>query len=380
MKKFAKLSLVAAVAVAGLSTSASAVALEEAIKGVDVSGYVRYRMNNVEDNKKTTEASASSNTNEYKISLGAKIPVNDNVKAKVALSVKGTTDNQDDNANDGDDDTAAGAAKPGVSVKCANFTYTAGKTSVTAGQMAIKTPISGADAYGTGALALSSMGNVTLAAGYFLNSDSTDTLADNMDITAAAAIGSFGPVNAQAWYFNVEDALDSLVFTQVDGKVGPVSVKAQYAVASTDKDLNDAGVSKDGYFTGIEVAAKVANIDLSAGYTTRGDVADSAPVTVEYDASYIGTGENLETEQDAGADTVFVAASTSFGAISAGIEYSDQEISETKTESKETVLRAGYKMSKNFKVSTFYSMLETDVNGANTVDSDHARLEVKYSF
>ena len=42
MKKIAKLSLVAAVAVVGF-TSANATALEEAIKGVDVSGTAVYR-------------------------------------------------------------------------------------------------------------------------------------------------------------------------------------------------------------------------------------------------------------------------------------------------------------------------------------------------
>ena len=44
MKKIAKISLVAAVAVAGLTT-ANAQPLEEAIKNVDVSGSVVYRYN-----------------------------------------------------------------------------------------------------------------------------------------------------------------------------------------------------------------------------------------------------------------------------------------------------------------------------------------------
>ena len=44
MKKIAKLSLVAAVAVAGLTT-ANAQPLEEAIKNVEVSGSVVYRCN-----------------------------------------------------------------------------------------------------------------------------------------------------------------------------------------------------------------------------------------------------------------------------------------------------------------------------------------------
>ena len=50
MKKIAKLSLVAAVAVAGLTT-ANAQPLEEAIKNVDVSGSVVYRYDNFDDDK-----------------------------------------------------------------------------------------------------------------------------------------------------------------------------------------------------------------------------------------------------------------------------------------------------------------------------------------
>ena len=50
MRKISKISLVAAVAVAGFST-ANAQPLEEAIKNVDVSGSVVYRYDNVDDSK-----------------------------------------------------------------------------------------------------------------------------------------------------------------------------------------------------------------------------------------------------------------------------------------------------------------------------------------
>ncbi len=61
MKKFTKLSLVAAVAVAGLS-SANAKPLEEAIKDVDVSGTVTYRY---DQGKVDNEPHSQSNS--YKI-------------------------------------------------------------------------------------------------------------------------------------------------------------------------------------------------------------------------------------------------------------------------------------------------------------------------
>lgn len=366
MKKFAKLSLVAAVAVAGLSTSASAVALEEAIKGVDISGYVRYRMDDTQNNLAGKDGD-SINENEYKILLKAKIPVNDNLKATLALSVKGDTDNQDNNSTTTSSSLGiTGAGKPGVSVKCANFTYTMGATSVTAGQMAIKTPISGADAYGTGALALSTMGNVTLAAAYFLNSDGTDFDIDQKDILAAAAIGSFGPVNAQAWYFEVEDVLDSLVFTQVDGKMGPVAAKVQYI---TGEDT--AGVDQG--LWGLEVSGNVANVTLSAGYTSTDE--DGARIALEDDASVIDAGEQSNVEEIADTESMFVTAMAKFGNISVGADYVSRTTDNgpaTDTDVTETVLRAGYAMSKNFNVSAFYSMMEEETGSTTTVDKDQA--------
>src|SRR5690606_27110375 len=77
MKKFTKLSLVAAVAVAGLS-SANAKPLEEAIKDVDVSGSVVYRYNDYKNDKAV--GSKSTTSNNYKIGLNLSSKVNDYVK------------------------------------------------------------------------------------------------------------------------------------------------------------------------------------------------------------------------------------------------------------------------------------------------------------
>ena len=55
MRKISKISLVAAVAVAGFST-ANAQPLEEAIKNVDVSGSVVYRYNNYDDSENLNQS------------------------------------------------------------------------------------------------------------------------------------------------------------------------------------------------------------------------------------------------------------------------------------------------------------------------------------
>ncbi|MGB5791421.1 major outer membrane protein, partial [Poseidonibacter sp.] len=77
MKKIAKLSLVAAVAVAGLSTSLSAKALEEAIKNVDVSGTAAYRYDDRSNDDQTDANNYSRNS--YKIAVNLKSKINDDM-------------------------------------------------------------------------------------------------------------------------------------------------------------------------------------------------------------------------------------------------------------------------------------------------------------
>src|SRR5574344_1048505 len=85
MRKISKISLVAAVAVAGFST-ANAQPLEEAIKNVEVSGSVVYRYDNFHNAEKKDPAgnvtSDRNNTdaNRYKIGLNLSSKVNDYVK------------------------------------------------------------------------------------------------------------------------------------------------------------------------------------------------------------------------------------------------------------------------------------------------------------
>src|SRR5574344_1205927 len=96
MRKISKLSLVAAVAVAGLST-ANAQPLEEAIKNVEVSGSVVYRYDNFHNAEKKSNGVATSqrentDANRYKIGLNLSSKVNDYVKFNSRFIV-GSKDN-----------------------------------------------------------------------------------------------------------------------------------------------------------------------------------------------------------------------------------------------------------------------------------------------
>ena len=83
MKKIAKLSLVAAVAVVGF-TSANATPLEEAIKGVETSGSVVYRYNDY-GNDKSIAANTDVANNNYKVGLNLSSKVNEDVKFNLRI-------------------------------------------------------------------------------------------------------------------------------------------------------------------------------------------------------------------------------------------------------------------------------------------------------
>ena len=136
MKKIAKLSLVAAVAVLGF-TSANAQSLEEAIKGVETSGSVVYRYNDyANDEVAAGKDSDNANDNNYKVALNLASKVNEDVKFNsrflVGNQANGGFVTLDTNGADGQAD---------VSLSNAYFGYTGLKnTTVNVGKQGLTTP------------------------------------------------------------------------------------------------------------------------------------------------------------------------------------------------------------------------------------------------
>ena len=182
MRKISKISLVAAVAVAGFST-ANAQPLEEAIKNVDVSGSVVYRYDNFH-NKDAGGFTARENTdvNRYKIGLNLSSKVNDYVKFNSRFIV-GSKDNggfttlnagkeNNFNANNSRANRQGADGQADVSLSNAYFGFTAiPNTVVNIGKQGLATPytvavdINGNEQTGTGILALSTFGPVTAGLG-----------------------------------------------------------------------------------------------------------------------------------------------------------------------------------------------------------------------
>ena len=400
MKKMIKLSLVAAVAVTGLTTSASAQNLEDAIKGVQFSGSVEYRMEHRDKETQVGTAAASENAStngeNAKIVLAGKTNVNDSV----AFSTKAVLNSQASSQADSIKNTQGA-----LSVNVAKFTYTNDALTVTAGMQELATPWTdaGDGARANGLLATYNVGPVTLAAAHFRNTqmgiDRTATLnADNL--SAIAAIGTVGPVNYQAWYLDISAENDAAVNSDgvsalpqggdalallASAKVGPVSVDASYASLEGENDtLKKQTLAK------VIVSGNVGGVTLVAGAADGGK--DGDLVTFDPDAKVGFESWMIRAGQagqfDLGAYTAAVVVPV--GPVSVKLQYTDAEfddaaIATTNTDINEILAQVTYKMSKNFTTYLRYAQVDQDskviaTNVNTNTETDRVRLSLKYTF
>lgn len=389
------MSLVAATAVAGLTSTASAKPMEEAIKNVDLSGYVRYRYTN---GKSETES------NKYKTVLKISSKVNDNVTAFIkAAGEDGTT-----NVN-GDADPVTTA------VKEAKFIVKAGKATVIAGKQGLQTPFADiADQQGTGLVALYPVGPITLAGGWYTNSDaksiyntglnpspSTENDIGGNNISALAAIGKTGNINYSAWFAQVSETNLNVGGTlhataqagatamnfNVKGQFGPASVELNHA--SVDYSLNAAAKTLADELnptqTRIVAGMKAGIVNVAAGFVVTGD--EGGNVTLgDTDAKANFVLENTSASELADASIIYVGAKAKVSGVTLGLEYLDGDgkaaaltkaayAAASKIDVDEMKFSAAYAMSKNFNVSGFITKGEE-----NKVDTDMSRIEIKYTF
>ena len=407
--KFAKLSLVAAVAVAGFTT-ANAQPLEEAIKGVDVSGSAVYRYNDIQDDAKA--ASKDGANNNYKVGLNLSSKVNDDVKFNTRFLA--TTDNSDglagplDTSNDSDTNVT-------VYLSNANFSYTGLKnTTVTVGKQGLATPyttplmIDENEQTGTGILALSAIGPVTLGAGYFnqtnLNTgyytgsdkEVYTTLNDKAktqgngdagteDISVLAAIATLGPVTLDAWYLDMSDLFKTYtVGAKYDVTLSGATLgaTARYANLNVDwsDDKNDiVKVGLTGKYSIFSASADYAKTNKEGGITA-----------LDSDATTALKGWNLNSLNKTDADYyklmvgVDILANLNLSANYGDLKYITAKGSTTDIEEEELYGQLTYKMSKNLTTYVRYGTYTKESTAAGKtdkqIDATAGRLQVAYTF
>lgn len=439
MKKIAKLSLVAAVAVVGLTT-ANAQPLEEAIKNVDVSGSVVYRYNDYKNEKASKTAS---NTNNYKVAANLSSKVNEDLKfnsrfivggADSGFAILDSSDTADQNVN--------------VTLSNAYFGYTGIKnTTVNVGKQGLTTPWTvaidsdGNEQTGTGILALSTVGPVTLAGAFFnqtnlnVSSDSAmngvslykkdrATLAGSgsnlgytnaqvagvIDVSAidgangiatVGIIAALGPVTADAWYLNLNDVADTYTLgakSALDLSGVAVGIDARWASLTFDdsvaRDLNivnssTTAIADTNTIAKLVLTADAGLVDGKIAYAKTGK--DGGLTALDNDATTTLLGWNLTANGKTDADYwqavlgFDILSNLNLSANYGNLQYIAAANSTTDIEEEEIYAQLLYKMSKNLTTYVRYGTYtkETTPAGAVTTknnDDTRGRLQVEYTF
>ncbi|MCI2236407.1 major outer membrane protein [Helicobacter sp. CaF467b] len=341
--KFIKLSLAASVALGALSTASFAQPLEEAIKGIDVSGYLRYRYNDDRYDNGNGDVSGSSANHQWRAVADFKTPVVNNV----ALGLGVWYDNRNNvNHGKGTGNETPGTAQAftgsglgsgsdgefGVREFYATITPDSTATTIKLGKQLLDTPVTNAadGDRGTGILALNSdIPNLTLAAAAFdswsinevnigragINEANgvsyTDGSGLSVDKPLYALAGiygvdtNYGRFGGQLWGFYIDDAVDALVFGELSWQGSLLRAKLQYSYAALNNDSdsvfyslygngtangNKADISESNDAFVVEVGADFRNyyqlpLNVTLGYITN--FADGTAVSLEDEGSNV---------------------------------------------------------------------------------------------
>ncbi|MAD41492.1 MAG: hypothetical protein CL623_03770 [Arcobacter sp.] len=383
MRKLAKLSLVAAVAVAGL-TNVNAASLEEAIKGVDVSGQFRYRF---QEKKVENESNLAGNNNEtgsdVEIEVTAKIPVTENVTAVIKV----------DNVND---DSDANISKGSVDIEDYYFSYNAGAVTVNAGQQNIPGRMTDG-AEGDGIVALYNMGAFTVGAAGFANHDVENTNLngtefDHKGLVSAIAMGNVGPVSVLAQYASVLDTMDSYNI-KADANFDMVKAGVEFTASDLDENAKNTINTVNGTTYGSDdrstlkayVSGNVGIVSASLTYAKTGDNGSGSIDSqltqegLETPAEYLLW--NLGTSNNADMDLYAIDASVAITPkLSLRAAYAAGEIGNLAGNDVEEVLgQISYKVSKNLNTYVRYAEFDTSSTSDNN-DGQRGRVEIKYTF
>ena len=355
MTKFVKMSLAAAVAVAGISTTASA------MDNTSYSGKLY-----VEQIASTSGSNASTvNSWDIDIDVTAKTKITDTLSSVVTVQADGGSSDQ------------VGTYATGVNVDSLYFQYANAGAAVMWGAQDINTPnTDGED--GDGIMATYTAGSITAAAAYFPNNG----VSTGNDVSAVAVLGSAGPVNFEAWNVNIAGkgaAGSSNTTLVVGGDFGPVSAEVRSATTS----YNATG-TKDGSTMKLSVSGKASSVGITGIYFSTDK--DGAALVTDPSSSNSIELVNL-AHSNSFYDTTLMALIVSapvseMGSVS--VSYGTGDLSTTQsvaaaTDVSELVLQYNHKIAKSTKMSVRYADYTQETAGVST-DKTHARVDLKYSF
>jgi hypothetical protein len=393
-----KLSLAALVAMGSMSVASASTDLSEAIKGVTIGGYLRYRGTQTDDYEANSENRKDNrqDTNEYKVVLNTDIKVSDTVTAHGRLVwVDGFVSNNDSN----------GEAKSAFNVREAYLKYNKDSLNVKAGFQALATPLTDHDDdYANGILATDTFEGVTLAGAYFNQISNAGGQVTAQNIYVLAAIADIKPVKVQAWYYNIghsdgdtENDGAYRYFLEAAANLGPVALKTQYA-GGKDTDAVNGTKQKNQRFFAIAATGKVDVASITAAYLKFGKEGSNVTVGTANADQQIAAGDILtdNIQQDKanlkdGSAFALVASAKVMDKTTVGAQYVLASTNDVDNASNATYaeydLDAAYQYNKKLKFSGYYAILNKTVGKnatatptSGTSRQTEARFEAKYSF
>ncbi|KPH54362.1 major outer membrane protein [Helicobacter pullorum] len=330
--KITKLSLIACVALASLSTASFAQPLEEAIKGIDVSGMLRYRYtDNRYDNKgfNKQERTRGDANHQWRAEALFKTPVINNISMNLGIGYhnaqqnvnhgKGILDNNDNYTNVFAGNGLGSGSDSRFGVREFNMVITPDSTNTTikAGKMIMQTPINDTlDDRATGIFVTNSdLNHWTFALGAF-DAWSIDDYQTGYALTpdnksfakpfyTAGAMSNYdtsiGNFSSQLWLFNATDMIDFAGFGELAWQNSMFHLKGQYAFSKLNSDANSPWTSvykgqkvKEGndlYTLEAGVRFHDYNIPVAAKIGYWGNTQDGYAVSLDNEGSFQKVGQ-----------------------------------------------------------------------------------------
>ena len=415
--KLVKLSLVAALAAGALATSASAMPLEEAIKGVDVSGMTRIRYT-AENKKEHGDETKHKSKWNFKTVMNVKTTIDDNFFNVVSIRYS-STDNgtaYENYKHEKFNSTANDKYKFDASQFFLGATF--GNTTIQLGRQTIGAFFTD-DMYGDGIKVLNTDVEGLVLAALFMDSLEKDSdiganegeidpghkiskdikgvtgkIVTDHNLYGVAAIGSYDPISFQLWYASLEDVTNLFALELAgdfavsdDVKLG---LKGQYAFSDFDGKFKTAlsNLVHDGDFWAVEASSEFFGVDFSAGYINFSTKEDKMSLnSFEDQGSFISPGEELldYTLYFGKNKYYFITAGYTIpdSGVRLGADWVDgsEKFDGGKTDRSEVVARVDYKYNEKLSFQSWYSHVDKKVKGADNSDkTDKFRFQAKYSF
>lgn len=330
--KITKLSLIACVALASLSTASFAQPLEEAIKGIDVSGMLRYRYtDNRYDNKgfNKQERTRGDANHQWRAEALFKTPVINNISMNLGIGYHNAQQNVNHGKGTGSETPGTAEAFTGnglgsgsdswFGVREFNMVITPDSTNTTikAGKMIMQTPINDTlDDRATGIFVTNSdLNHWTFALGAF-DAWSIDDYQTGYALTpdnesfakpfyTAGAMSNYdtsiGNFSSQLWLFNATDMIDFAGFGELAWQNSIFHLKGQYAFSKLNSDANSPWTSvyegqkvKEGndlYTLEAGVRFHDYNIPVAAKIGYWGNTQDGYAVSLDNEGSFQKVGQ-----------------------------------------------------------------------------------------